>query len=155
MKYKTTLYYVNPALPSAASIMCHKCIGMNTVGSMLWRLMNYTANLFTAKTAGFHCVRFLTVISLYFLQSLSACSGSLQLRWRVSEACIFCSLIPAVVKVRFLLSLRSITWIFAVYDCILWSRTTNFFKVRDLNFLKSYTNTFCCLTTSNTSIKWK
>ena len=29
----------------------------------------YTANLFTAKTAGFHCVRFLTVVSLHFLQS--------------------------------------------------------------------------------------
>ena len=34
---------------------------------------------YTAKTAGFHCVRFLTAVSLYFLQSLSACSGSLQL----------------------------------------------------------------------------
>ena len=41
MKYKTTLYHVNPALPSAVSIMCHKCIGMNTVrikikGNSVW-----------------------------------------------------------------------------------------------------------------------
>ena len=30
-------------------------------------ISGYTANLFTAKTAGFHCVRFPTVISLEFL----------------------------------------------------------------------------------------
>ena len=60
----------------------------------------HTANLFIAKTAGVHCVRFLIVVSLYFSQSPRAYSGSLQLSWRVSQACIICSLIFAISKVR-------------------------------------------------------
>ena len=37
--------------------------------------MMYTANLFTAKIAGFHCVHFSTALSLYFWHSVNACSG--------------------------------------------------------------------------------
>ena len=39
---------------------------------------------FTVKTAGFHCVRFPTVVSLYFLQCTCAYSGSLQWSWLVA-----------------------------------------------------------------------
>ena len=61
-----------------------KILKMMTIGRMLIGIektlmatKNYTANLFTAKTAGFHCVRFLTVVSLYLLQSLRVYSGPL------------------------------------------------------------------------------
>ena len=38
---------------------------------------HYTANLLTAEIAGIHCVTFPTAVSLHFLQSPTACSGSL------------------------------------------------------------------------------
>ena len=116
-------------------------VGLEIKSIQQYLVCCYTANLFTAKTAGFHCVRFPTVISLYFLQSLSACIGSLQLSWRVSKACIFWSLMTAVSAVTFLLSLQSTTWIFAA---------------QQLHFLKSDISDFCWLTpacTTNES-KW-
>ena len=54
-------------------------------------VLSYTANLFTAKTTGFHCVRFPTVVSLQFEQSLTVCSGSLYSSLRTGINYIFCS----------------------------------------------------------------
>ena len=58
-----------------------------------WKIVAYlhTANLFTVKTAGFHCVRFLTVVSLQFEQSLTVCSGPLYSSLRTGINYIFCS----------------------------------------------------------------
>ena len=86
-----------------------------------------TANLFTAKTAGFHCVRFLTVVPMHFLQSFSVCSGSLQMSGRVGKAWIFCSLITAVSKVRFLFLWGLSLEFMLSNSSIFWSLNTSFF----------------------------
>ena len=61
---------------------------------------SYTANLFTAKTAGFHCVRFLTVISLQFEQSLIVCSEILQSNLKTWTNYIFCSHNTAISTIK-------------------------------------------------------
>ena len=48
---------------------------------------DYTANLFTAKIAGFRCVQIPTALSLHFLQSLNVCSGSLHSVWSEAKTC--------------------------------------------------------------------
>ena len=58
--------------------------------------MTYTANLFTAKTAGFHCVQFPTAVSLNFLQSYIAYSGSLHSNLIGRQPFNFCSLMTAI-----------------------------------------------------------
>ena len=107
----------------------------------------YTANLFTAKTAGFHCVRFLTVVSLYFLQSSSACSGSLQSNCKVAQSFIFCSLMTAIFKVWCLLAVLHKTYNCKVYFCRLvqtvftneWEQKyTNFQSLISLTLQRSF-----------------
>ena len=66
----------------------------------------FTANLFTVKNAGFHCVQFPTVVSLYFLQWSTACSGSLMLKWRRAKSFHFCSLITAIFDAWYRLRLQ-------------------------------------------------
>ena len=56
----------------------------------------YTANLFTAKIAGFHCVHFPTALSLYFWHSVNACSGSLHSNWGAGKTCVYCGEKPAI-----------------------------------------------------------
>ena len=65
----------------------------------------YTANLFTAKIAGFHCVQIPTALSLHFLQSLNACSGSLQFDQK-------CSFLTAIFTKFHLHSANSFTMYF-------------------------------------------
>ena len=55
-----------------------------------------TANLFTAKIAGFHCVHFPTALSLYFWHSVNACSGSLHSNWGAAKTCVYCGEKPAI-----------------------------------------------------------
>ena len=106
-KLTSCAYFVLRLIPKAI---------LNNFKLLLDSKVKCTANLFTEKTAGFHYIWFPTVVSMYFLEWLSACSGSLQLSWRVSKARIFCGLIPAVSNVIFLISLHSITWTTAVHQ---------------------------------------
>ena len=64
------------------TIICrhHRCEQQST---------HCTANLFTAKTTGFHCVQIPTALSLHFLQSLTTCSQSLQSSWSAAETLHF------------------------------------------------------------------
>ena len=88
----------------------------------------YTANLLTAKIAGFHCVQIPTALSLHFLQSLNACSGSLQFYQK-------CSFFTATFTKFHLQSANSFTVFFGKFNCILKkTRMSN----RKISFKKNY-----------------
>ena len=103
-----TLLILHNNLSSFSNLPFHHDSKLMTSGLQVQCLI-HTAKNFTVKTAGFHCIRFPTVVPLYFTQSSNIYSGSLQSSCNVTQIFKFCSLMAAISTIRNHHFLRQIT----------------------------------------------